>query len=285
MSFLEIKNLVYVYEDGTKALDGISLSIEKGEFVGLLASNGGGKTTLLNAIVGLIKPASGSVELEGRPSSAMKRAELSSKIGLVFQNPSDQLFATTVEEDVAFGPRNLGLSETEVEERVKDALELVDLTICASKPVHHLSFGQQKRACIAGVLAMRPGVLLLDEPTAGLDPKSESNLLHVLGRLNKEAGVTIIIATHMVDLMPLFVDKIYVLKEGTLTIQGTPDKVFSSTQVMEGVDLRLPYITHLVEELKNKDNLPVDDLPLTVKDARSKLVSLVSEDIVGLKSK
>lgn len=285
MSFLEIKSLIHIYEDGTKALDGVSLSIERGEFAGLLASNGGGKTTLLNAIVGLIKSRSGAIELAGRPLNAMKRAELSSKIGLVFQNPSDQLFAATVEEDVAFGPRNLGLGEAEVEARVKDALELVNLTVYAKKPIHHLSFGQQKRACIAGVLAMRPEILLLDEPTAGLDPKSESNLLHVLGRLNKEAGVTIIIATHMVDLMPLFVDKIYVLKEGRLTIQGTPDKVFSSTQVMEGVDLRLPYITHLVEELKHKDNLPVDDLPLTIKDARSKLVSLVSEDIIGLKSK
>jgi len=284
LSFLEIKNLTYVYEDGTKALDDISLSIEKGEFAGLLASNGGGKTTLLNTIVGLIKTRPGAVELQGRPLSAMKRAELSSKVGLVFQNPSDQLFAATVDEDVAFGPRNLGLSEIEVEERVKDALELVDLALYAKKPIHHLSFGQQKRACIAGVLAMRPDVLLLDEPTAGLDPKSESNLLHVLGRLNKETGATIIIATHMVDLMPLFVDKIYVLKEGRLTIQGTPDKVFSSTQVMEGVDLRLPYITHLVEELKHKDNLPLDDLPLTIKDARSKLVSLISEDIIGLRS-
>ncbi|HZD59023.1 MAG TPA: ATP-binding cassette domain-containing protein [Anaerolineae bacterium] len=279
MSLLQIDNLSYQYQDGTKALDEITMSIGEGEFIGLLASNGGGKTTLLRSIVGLLKTSPGSILIHKKTLHKMSRAELSSKVGLVFQNPSDQLFASTVEEDVEFGPKNLGLSDGEIEERVKGSLELVDLLHYAKKPIHHLSFGQQKRACIAGVLAMRPEILLLDEPTAGLDPKSESRLLHVLGRLNKEAGVTIIIATHMVDLMPLFVDRIYVLKEGKLAIEGTPGAVFSSTQVMEGVDLRLPYITHLVEELKHKDHLPFDGLPLTIKDARSKLVSLISENM------
>lgn len=283
MPYLEVKNLTYRYDDGTAALDSISLSIEKGAFIGLLASNGGGKTTLLKAVVGLLTAKPGSILIAGTPLDTMGRIELSSEIGLVFQNPSDQLFAATVEEDVAFGPRNLGLSDSEVEKRVSEALEMVDLAGYAKKPIHHLSFGQQKRACIAGVLAMRPNLLLLDEPTAGLDPKSESNLLKVLGRLNKEAGITIIIATHMVDLMPLFVDHIYVLKEGRLTIEGTPEAVFSSTPVMEEVDLRLPYVTHLVEELKNKDKLPLDGLPLTIKDARSKLVSFLTEDFIGAK--
>ncbi|MBE0446681.1 MAG: ATP-binding cassette domain-containing protein [Actinobacteria bacterium] len=283
MSFLEIKDLSYRFEDGTEALDGVTISVEKGEFAGLLASNGGGKTTLLRSIVGLLKSKPGSILIDKKPLDKMGRTGLSSKIGLVFQNPSDQLFASTVEEDVEFGPRNLGLSEGEITERVKSSLELVDLMSCAKKPIHHLSFGQQKRACIAGVLAMRPEILLLDEPTAGLDPKSESKLLYVLGRLNKEAGITIIIATHMVDLMPLFVDRIYVLKEGKLAIKGTPEVVFSSTQVMEGVDLRLPYITHLIEELKHKDHLPLDELPLTIKDARSKLVSLIPQNILTVK--
>ena len=285
MPYLEIQNISYRYEDGTNALDDVSISITKGEFAGLLASNGGGKTTLLKTIVGLIEPATGAILLNGKPLSKLRRKELSTTIGLVFQNPNDQLFASTVEEDVAFGPKNIGLSDDEVEERVRTSLDLVDLTHLAKKPIHHLSFGQQKRACIAGVLAMRPDILLLDEPTAGLDPKSESNLLHVLGRLNKEAGVTVIIATHMVDLMPLFVDHIYVLKDGKLSIEGTPEAVFSSTEVMEEVDLRLPYITHLVEELKHKDHLPLDELPLTIKDARSKLVSLIQEDILEAHSK
>ncbi len=285
MPYLEIQNISYRYEDGTKALDDISISITKGEFAGLLASNGGGKTTLLKTVVGLIEPATGTILLNGKPLRKLRRKELSSAIGLVFQNPNDQLFASTVEEDVAFGPKNLGLSDDEVEERVRTSLDLVDLAHVAKKPIHHLSFGQQKRACIAGVLAMRPDILLLDEPTAGLDPKSESNLLHVLGRLNKKAGVTVIIATHMVDLMPLFVDHIYVLKDGKLSIEGTPEAVFSSTEVMEEVDLRLPYITHLVEELKHKDHLPLGELPLTIKDARSKLVSLIHEDIIKAHSK
>lgn len=279
MPYIEIIDLLYKYEDGTKALDGISMAIAEGEFIGLLASNGGGKTTLLKAMVGLLKTKPGSILIENRPLSKLGRIHISRKLGLVFQNPNDQLFASTVEEDVAFGPRNLGLSDDEVEERVHSSLRLVNLSDCASKPIHHLSFGQQKRACIAGVLAMRPDVLLLDEPTAGLDPRSESNLLHVLGRLNKETGVTVIVATHMVDLMPLFVDRIYVLKEGKITIEGTPEAVFSSTQVMEEVDLRLPYITYLVEELKHKDQVPLDTLPLTIKDARNKLVSLMPEGL------
>lgn len=285
MSYIEIRNLSYRYEDGTKALEDITISIAKGGFIGLLASNGGGKTTLLKAIVGLLKAKSGSVIIDGKPVNKMGRAELSSRVGLVFQNPSDQLFASTVEEDVAFGPRNLGLSDLEVKERVQEALEMVDLTSCTKKPIHHLSFGQQKRACIAGVLAMGPEMILLDEPTAGLDPKSETNLLHILGRLNKEAGVTVVIATHMVDLMPLFVDRIFVLKNGRVTIEGAPEEVFSSTQVMEGMDLRLPYITHLVEELKHKDQLPFDELPLTIKDARQKLVSLMTEDFIIISEK
>ncbi|MDI6815898.1 MAG: ATP-binding cassette domain-containing protein [Actinomycetota bacterium] len=279
MSYLEVRDLVYIYEDGTRALDGINLSIDEREFIGLLASNGGGKTTLLKAIVGLFKARPGSILIDNKPLSKLKRIDLARAIGLVFQNPNDQLFASTVEEDVSFGPRNLGLTDVEVEERVETALEMVDMLAHRRKPIHHLSFGQQKRVCIAGVLAMRPRILLLDEPTAGLDPKSEANLLHILGRLNKEAGVTIVMATHMVDLIPLFVDRIFVLKEGRITIEGTPDTVFSSTQVMEEVDLRLPYITHLIEELKHKDQLPFDKLPLTLKEARSKLVSLMPDNI------
>jgi len=281
LSYLEIRDLVYIYDDGTRALNGINLSIDEREFIGLLASNGGGKTTLLKAVVGLFAARPGSILIDNKPLSKLKRIDLARAIGLVFQNPNDQLFATTVEEDVSFGPRNLGLTDAEVEKRVETALEMVDMLAHRRKPIHHLSFGQQKRVCIAGVLAMRPRILLLDEPTAGLDPKSEANLLHILGRLNKEAGVTIVMATHMVDLIPLFVDRIFVLKEGRITIEGTPETVFSSTQVMEEVDLRLPYITHLIEELKHKDQLPFDKLPLTLKDARSKLVSLMPDNLLS----
>lgn len=284
MSYLEVKNLTYKYEDGTVALDNVSMTVEKGEFIGLLASNGGGKTTLLKTIVGLLKPGKGEIRIDKIPLTRMSRAEISTKVGLVFQNPSDQLFAPTLEEDVAFGPRNLGLPDHEVRMRVWEAIELVGLQGCTKKVVHHLSFGQQKKACIAGVLAMKPDIILLDEPTAGLDPNSESNLLSVLGRLNKEVGVTVVIATHMVDLMPLFVDRIYVLRDGRMAIEGTPEAVFSSTQIMQGVDLRLPYITHLIEELKQKDQLPFDSLPLTIKDARSKLVSMILKNDFDIKS-
>ncbi|HEY3373480.1 MAG TPA: ATP-binding cassette domain-containing protein [Candidatus Aquicultor sp.] len=277
MAYLEINGLSYTFEDGTKALDSITVSVKKGEFVGLLASNGGGKTTLLKALVGLYPAKPGAIKIDDVSLSSMSRRDISRMVGLVFQNPNDQLFAATVAEDVAFGPRNLKLDESSVAERVQRALELVGIAHLAKKPVHRLSFGQQKKASIAGILAMEPELLLLDEPTAGLDPKSEASLLQMLERLNKENGVTIIVATHMVDLMPLFVDRIFVLKEGRLTLEGTPEEVFSSTQVMEEVDLRLPYIAHLVEELKHKDNVQVDELPLTIKDARKKLISIISE--------
>jgi cobalt/nickel transport system ATP-binding protein len=277
VAYLEINGLSYTFEDGTKALDSITVSVKKGEFVGLLASNGGGKTTLLKALVGLYPAKPGAIKIDDVSLSSMSRRDISRMVGLVFQNPNDQLFAATVAEDVAFGPRNLKLDESSVAERVQRALELVGIAHLAKKPVHRLSFGQQKKASIAGILAMEPELLLLDEPTAGLDPKSEASLLQMLERLNKENGVTIIVATHMVDLMPLFVDRIFVLKEGRLTLEGTPEEVFSSTQVMEEVDLRLPYIAHLVEELKHKDNVQVDELPLTIKDARKKLISIISE--------
>lgn len=276
MIVIEVKKASFTYEEGTKALDGVDFHARRGEFIGLLGSNGGGKTTFLKVLVGLLRPQQGEVLIDGEPIGAAKPRELYQKIGLVLQNPNDQLFAPTLIEDVSFGPANLGLSKQEVKNRVTEALMMVDLEDCASKPIHHLSFGQQKRACIAGVLAMRPKILILDEATSGLDHRGEQKIMHLLGRLNKESGMTIIMATHLVDMLPLFIDRLYVLTNGKVTKEGSPLEVFSDSEMMQRANLRLPYIAHLIEELKSKDKVQIDGLPLTVGEARRKLLELIN---------
>ena len=275
-----VKNLSFTYDEGTRALKNINFYVKKGEFVGLLASNGSGKTTFLKALIGLLKSQEGEIILGGKNIRSIPARELYQKLGMVFQNPNDQLFSPTVIEDVAFGPMNLGLPEEEVEKRVMESLRLVDMEPHANKAIHHLSFGQQKRVSIAGVLAMQPEVLILDEPTAGLDPKGESRLMHLLNKLNKENGITIIMATHIVDLVPLFIDRLYILNRGEVIRQGTPEEVFSDSEVIERVDLRLPYISHLIEELKHKDGVPLNGLPLTIGEARRKLVELIPPELI-----
>ncbi|MBI4335441.1 MAG: ATP-binding cassette domain-containing protein [Candidatus Omnitrophica bacterium] len=275
--FFDIRDLDFMYDEGTTALEGINIGIKGGEFVGILASNGGGKTTLLKAMMGLLKRYKGEIFVNGSELNKMPEQELYQQLGMVFQNPNDQLFAATVEEDVAFGPLNLGLSKDEVALRVEEALQLVGIEGCAKKPIHHLSFGQMKRAAIAGVLAMKPKALILDEPTAGLDPEGESSLMHLLGKLNREEGITIIMATHMIDLLPLFLDRVYMLDKGRLVIGGTPEEAFSQPEMLTKIRLRLPYITHLIEELRRKDGVPLNGLPLTVGEARRRLVEVMAK--------
>ncbi|MFQ5681510.1 MAG: energy-coupling factor ABC transporter ATP-binding protein [Candidatus Omnitrophota bacterium] len=274
-AIIELKGVTFVYEEGTTALDDIDFYANKGEFVCLLASNGSGKTTLLKTIVALLRPQRGRVLLEGQPLYSLPQRELYQKIGMVFQDPDDQLFAPTVGEDVAFGPKNMGLSVGETEQRVSAALSAVGMSGERLRAIHHLSFGQKKRACIAGVLAMRPRILVLDEPTAGLDPAGEADLMRLLGRLNKEEGITIIMATHMVDLLPLFSDRLYVLSGGRVAREGPPEKVFCGSRQMEDASLRLPYISHLIEDLRHKDKVPLNGLPLTIGEARRRLVEVI----------
>ena len=180
----------------------------------MLASNGSGKTTLIKVLVGLLEPQDGTININGQNIRKLTRKDLCRQIGLVLQNPVDQLFAATVEEDVAYGPRNLGLTIEEVDQRVAESLESVAALELRRRPIHHLSFGEQKRVSMAGVLAMRPSTLILDEPTAGLDPAGEALMMRLLNRLNREQGITVILATHSVDLLPLFADRIYVLRHG-----------------------------------------------------------------------
>lgn len=262
------------YPDGTVALAGIRIDVAKGEFCGILGSNGSGKTTLLKIMDGLIKDYAGQVLLDGSDVKKLHPRDIYRKVGLVFQNPDDQLFAHTVFEDVAFGPRNMAFPEEEVKRRVESALVSVEMGEYGGKGIHALSYGQKKRVCIAGLLAMGHEILLLDEPTAGLDPMGEYRMMELLTRLNREEGVTIVMATHSVDLVPLFLHRLHILSRGRLVRGGTPEEVFTAPAEMENVKLRLPHIAELIHRLKHEDGMPFDRIPLTIGEARRDIVEM-----------
>lgn len=271
---LETKDLVYNYPDGTKALKGINFKLEEGQMVSLLGHNGAGKSTFFLHFNGIIEPTSGSVEIEGKTLEYDKQSLLKARqeVGIVFQNPDDQLFAPTVFEDVAFGPMNMGLSEEEVRVRAMDALEKVGMAHVAKKAPHHLSGGQKKRVAIAGILAMKPKVMVLDEPTSGLDPNGASSVMQLLYDLNAE-GMTIIISTHDVDLVPMYSDNIHVIVGGKIIKSGNCKEIFSDKGVIDEADLRLPWIGQLFEMLDKEDNITFEEgYPLTVKDAHDALI-------------
>lgn len=273
MKIIEAVNIRYTYPDGTEALKGIDFHAKKGEVVALLGPNGAGKSTLFLHFNGILQPTSGKVLVDGKEIDYSKSGliEVRQKVGIVFQNPDDQLFAPRVDEDVAFGPLNMGLDEDEVEERVKDALRKVGMSGYEDRPPHHLSGGEKKRVAIAGILAMKPDIMILDEPTSGLDPRGASQILRLLHELNEE-GMTIIISTHDVDLAPLYSDRIYIISGGEIISEGTPGDVFSDIDTIRGANLRLPRIAHLVEILQKEDDLPFrEPYPLTIGEARKKL--------------
>jgi cobalt/nickel transport system ATP-binding protein len=274
----KLEHVSYIYSDGTLALDDVSTNFAKGARTALLGINGSGKTTLLLHLNAIFKPSSGKVYFEDAPIdySSKSLLELRKQVGYVFQDPNNQLFAPTVKQDVAFGPLNLGLPTDEVEASVEEALKVVGMSDCADRPPHFLSLGQKKRVALAGVLAMHPEVLVMDEPTSNLDPRAASELLHLLLRLNKESGLTLIMATHDVDMVPLFADKLVILSKSKIVVEGSPHEIFSDTELIRKVNLRSPRITHLFEILRSKDKLPLDKkLPLTISDARKEILALL----------
>lgn len=274
MNVLETKSVSYRYPDGTPALEDVNFSASKGEIVALLGPNGAGKSTLFLHFNGILRPSSGTVMVENTPMDYGKNAimQVRQKVGIVFQNPDDQLFAPTVAEDVAFGPLNIGLDQDEVEKRVAESLKRVGMEGFEKKPPHHLSGGQKKRVAIAGILAMQPEIMVLDEPTSGLDPKGASQILHLLHQLNQD-GMTIVISTHDVDLVPLYASQVYIISEGHIIKEGTPQKVFGDVETIRNANLRLPRIAHLMEILQKEDELPFDKpYPLTIGEARKKLL-------------
>ena len=280
MRAVDVQGVSFTYDDGTEALAGIDFCVDEAEFVAVLGSNGSGKTTLIQLLVGLLKAKSGRITIGGREIGSLTAEELYQRVGLVFQNPNDQLFAATVEEDCAFGPRNLNLPEAEVQRRVTESLAAVTALSLRGRAIHHLSFGEQKRVSLAGVLAMRPAVLILDEPTAGLDPAGEAQMMQLLKKLNREERMTVILATHSVDMLPLFANRIYVLDRGRVLQQGPSEEIFCHQEMIVRAKLRLPYVSRLMYEMKRHDGVPIDGLPLTIGEARAQLLELIPKEMI-----
>ncbi len=277
----KIENLTHCYSDGTVALSNINMTFERGERIALLGTNGSGKTTLLNHLNGIMKPTSGKIYYEDKPLQYDSKSllELRKHVGFVFQDPNDQLFAPTVKQDVAFGPLNLGIPTDKVKTIVSEALATVGMSEFEDKPPHFLSLGQKKRVALAGVLAMQPEVIIMDEPTSNMDPRATSDILHLLSQLNKQKGITLLLATHDVDMVPLFANKLYILNKGKLVSEGTPKETFSNGELIRQVNLRSPRVTHLFEVLKREDNLDVnDELPLTISEARKEIMRLLNKE-------
>ena len=277
---IEAKDLCYTYEDGTTALDHVSFFAEEGCVTGILGSNGAGKSTLFLNLNGVLTPAGGEVLLDGEKVSYTRQGltELRRKVGIVFQDPDDQLFSADVYRDVSFGPVNLGLPEDEVRGRVESALELTGISDLRGKPTHALSYGQKKRAAIAGVAAMQPRVMILDEPTAGLDPQGVSDIMKLLKKLRSELGMTIILATHDMDIVPLYCDRVFLLSGGKMLRSGTPEEVFSDPEELRRNHLRLPRIAHLMEVLSDRDGVDVDRSAATISAARREILRLLQEE-------
>ena len=280
MAVIETKNLNYVYSVGTPfvkaALNDVNISSEQGDFVAIIGHTGSGKSTLVQHFNGLVKPTSGQILVDGEDIWANPKdiKKLRFKVGLVFQYPEYQLFDETVEKDIAFGPKNMGLSDEEIKSRVKYAAEIVGLSDkLLSKSPFDLSGGEKRRAALAGVLAMNPKVLILDEPTAGLDPIGRDNILDRIKQYRKESGSTILLVSHSMEDVAKVADKVLVMNESRVAMYGTVDEVYSRCDELQAIGLNVPYITRVFMGLKAR-GLDVPKNVYTVEKAKQVLVDL-----------
>lgn len=279
---IEIKDLVYTYNPGTpfekKALDEISLDINEGEFIGLIGHTGSGKSTLVQHLNGLMKPTSGSIIVDGVDITEKKAnlRETRQKVGLVFQYPEHQLFEETVFKDIAFGPKNLGLKDDEITNRVKSAMEIVGLDYedLKDRSPFELSGGQKRRVAIAGVIAMKPKVLILDEPTAGLDPSGRDEILDEIKRLYEKEGITIILVSHSMEDVARLVNRILVMHRGKIAMDDTTREIFKKADELEEIGLGIPQITSFMRSFKAKGHNISDDI-LTVEEAKEELMKYI----------
>jgi len=274
---LEIKKLCHRYPHlSENALDDINLKIWKGERVAVLGANGAGKSTLFKHLNGILKPLSGEVLVKGEKLTKKNVRACRETVGIVFQDPDDQVLAPSVEEDVAFGPINMGLSRDEVEARVKEALEMVGLSGFEERAPHHLSGGQKKLVAIAGILAMRPEVIVLDEPTAGLDPLSSARILDLIMKMNRELGITLLLSTHDVDVVPYFAERVFVLHHGKLEADGSPEEIFSDPELLRKAHLRLPRVAEVFELLRQEGiNASIQ---ITAESAKNEIIRIMGPD-------
>ncbi len=273
MSLLSVKDLSYIYSKDTPfqhtAVDGVSFDVELGDFIGIIGHTGSGKSTLVQMLNGLLKPSAGTITLDGvniwdKPKEIRK---IRFKVGLVFQYPEYQLFEETVEKDISFGPGNMGLSEDEIKERVKNAAKFVDLKDdLLPKSPFDLSGGEKRRAAIAGVIAMDPDILILDEPCAGLDPLGRDILLTQIYQYHKERGNTVLLVSHSMEDVASVCDKVMVMNHSHLEMYDTCEKVFSQGEKLATMGLRLPQITSIVDSLIDM-GVPLIKGTLTVENA------------------
>ena len=277
---IEIKNLNHIYGQDTVfeqyALKNVNLSIQDGEFIGLIGHTGSGKSTLTQHLNGLLKASSGDILYNGESiyKEGYSMKTLRSKVGLVFQYPEHQLFEVDVFTDVCFGPKNLGLTQEEIETRAKEALELVGLDAgFYQQSPFELSGGQKRRVAIAGVLAMKPDVLILDEPTAGLDPKGRDDILGLIAELHKKQGMTIILVSHSMEDVAKYVSRLVVMNQGEKVYDGTPKEVFRHYKELESMGLAAPQITYVVQTLRQK-GIPISEDVTTVEEARDEILKL-----------
>ena len=277
---IEIKNLNHIYGQDTVfeqyALKNVNLSIQDGEFIGLIRHTGSGKSTLTQHLNGLLKASSGDILYNGESiyKEGYSMKTLRSKVGLVFQYPEHQLFEVDVFTDVCFGPKNLGLTQEEIETRAKEALELVGLDAgFYQQSPFELSGGQKRRVAIAGVLAMKPDVLILDEPTAGLDPKGRDDILGLIAELHKKQGMTIILVSHSMEDVAKYVSRLVVMNQGEKVYDGTPKEVFRHYKELESMGLAAPQITYVVQTLRQK-GIPISEDVTTVEEARDEILKL-----------
>ncbi|SET56657.1 energy-coupling factor transport system ATP-binding protein [Natronincola peptidivorans] len=279
---IKIEKLTHIYNPKspfeTKALDNVSIEIQDGEFIGLIGHTGSGKSTLIQHLNGLIKPSSGKIIINNLDitDTSVKLVEVRKRVGLVFQYPEHQLFEETVYKDIAFGPFNLGLTEKEIKERVKEAMELVKLSYdqLKDRSPFELSGGQRRRVAIAGVLAMRPEVLILDEPTAGLDPRSRDEILQQIKVLHEKYKNTIILVSHSMEDIAKLVDRIIVMHRGKVALTGAPREVFKQSSILESIGLGIPQITFLMDKLKEAGVHLGEDI-FTVEEAKEEILKWI----------
>ena len=278
-----VDNICYSYDVGTgferQALKNISCVINDGEFIGLIGHTGSGKSTFIQHLNGLVKASSGAIFYNSKNiyDEDYNMKDLRRKVGLVFQYPEHQLFETTIFKDVCFGPKNLGLGAVQAETRALKALHMVGLPddMYYQSPFD-LSGGQKRRVAIAGVLAMEPEVLILDEPTAGLDPQGRDDILNCIKKLHDEMGITVILVSHSMEDVANYVDRIMVMNDGVLTFDDTPKVIFSHYKELEEIGLAAPQVTYIMQDLKNA-GLDVDTSVITVDEAKAEILKALGK--------
>lgn len=277
-----VKNLKHIYAEGLPhssiAIDDVSFSITDGEFVGIIGHTGSGKSTLLQHLNALIKPTSGQIFIDNMQITQSKTAllDIRKKIGLVFQYPEYQLFEESVAKDIAFGPNNLNLKDSEIEIRIREALELVGLNYddFADKSPFDLSGGQKRKVAIAGVLAMKPDILMLDEPTAGLDPRAHKDILNMIGNIHRQTGNICIFVSHNMNDIAQMCDRILVMNRGRLEMEGTPEQIFGQPEQLRSIGLALPDVTQLLLDLRDR-GFEVPEGMFNIEDAEKVIYEII----------